>query len=84
MPPAFPSLRSEQFLGLDKVEHISIVADGKVGTAMQAFRNILSAKEIAGVITYTLQNWDNSSTAKTQYISPDDALAYLTKSDGTD
>ena len=44
-----------------KLEHISIVVHGKQGTAMQAFGPQLSLKELAAVITYERNAWDNNT-----------------------
>ena len=76
IPPAFPSLTTQQFLKRKKSEHISIVADGKVGTAMQSFRSQLNEAEIAAVITYTLNSWGNSSSSKTRLVTTHEVLMH--------
>ena len=76
LPPAFPSLTTQQFLKRKKSEHISIVADGKVGTAMQSFRSQLNEAEIAAVITYTLNSWGNSSSSKTRLVTTHEVLMH--------
>ncbi|AJR07167.1 cytochrome c oxidase subunit II [Photobacterium gaetbulicola] len=63
IPGAFPGLAG-QGLSVDpsaKLEHISIVVHGKQGTAMQAFGPQLSLKELAAVITYERNAWDNNT-----------------------
>ena len=63
IPGAFPGLAG-QGLSIDpnaKLEHISIVVHGKQGTAMQAFGPQLSLKELAAVITYERNAWDNNT-----------------------
>ncbi|MGR5140673.1 cytochrome c oxidase subunit II [Photobacterium sp. DNB23_23_1] len=63
LPGAFPGLAG-QGLSVDpnaKLEHISIVVHGKQGTAMQAFGPQLSLKELAAVITYERNAWDNNT-----------------------
>ncbi|WEM42397.1 cytochrome c oxidase subunit II [Photobacterium sp. DA100] len=63
IPGAFPALAG-QGLSVDpsaKLEHISIVVHGKQGTAMQAFGPQLSLKELAAVITYERNAWDNNT-----------------------
>ena len=44
-----------------KSNHIQIVLNGKAGTAMQAFGKQLSLQEIAAVITYERNAWDNNT-----------------------
>ncbi len=57
----FPALkRSSVALG-DPTEHINIVLNGKTGTAMQAFGNMLSLRELASVITYERNAWGNNT-----------------------
>lgn len=41
--------------------HIDIVLHGKAGTAMQAFGKQLTLQEIAAVITYERNAWDNNT-----------------------
>lgn len=61
VPGAFPALnRSKVVLG-PKIEQIKIVLNGKPDTAMQAFGAQLSDTEIAAVITYTRNAWDNKT-----------------------
>lgn len=45
--------------GLD--EHINVVVNGVSGTAMQAYRNQLSMRELAAVITYERNAWGNDT-----------------------
>ncbi|MBY5994042.1 cytochrome c oxidase subunit II [Ferrimonas balearica] len=42
-------------------EHIDIVVNGKAGTAMQAFGSQLTLKELAAVITFQRNAWDNQT-----------------------
>lgn len=44
-----------------KAAHIDIVLNGKTGTAMQAFGKQLTMQEIAAVITYERNAWDNNT-----------------------
>ena len=41
--------------------HIDIVLNGKSGTAMQAFGKQLTLQEIAAVVTYERNAWDNNT-----------------------
>lgn len=45
----------------DLPAHIDIVLNGKTGTAMQAFGKQLSLSEIAAVVTYERNAWDNNT-----------------------
>ena len=45
----------------DLPAHIDIVLNGKTGTAMQAFAKQLTLSEIAAVVTYERNAWDNNT-----------------------
>ena len=60
LPGAFPALKGSAIVQGDPSAHINIVLDGKPGTAMQAFRDQLSAAELAAVITYERNAWGDS------------------------
>ncbi len=57
---AFPALKGSAIVQGDPAAHIDIVINGKAGTAMQAFRDQLSATELAAVITYERNAWGDS------------------------
>jgi cytochrome c oxidase subunit 2 len=59
IPPAFPSLVGQGISVGPMGDHIDIVLNGKAGTAMQAFGQQLNPAEIAAVITYERNAWDN-------------------------
>ena len=61
VPPAFPALKGSPVALGDVGAHIDIVLNGKAGTAMQAFRDQLSATDLAAVITYERNAWGNST-----------------------
>ena len=61
LPGAFPPLKGSQLILKDKAAHLHIVLFGKAGTAMQSFDKQLSAKELAGVITYERNAWGNDT-----------------------
>lgn len=61
LPPAFPSLIKSPMITGDVNAHVDIVLNGKSGTAMQAFREQLSDAEIAAVVTYERNSWDNNT-----------------------
>ncbi len=60
IPGAFPALKGSAIVQGDPAEHINLVFNGKPGTAMQAFKDQLSATEIAAVITYERNAWGDS------------------------
>ena len=59
-PPAFPPLSGSKLTTGPKDGHIGIVLNGKPGTAMAAFKH-LSDVEIAAVITYERNSWNNKT-----------------------
>ncbi len=61
MPPAFPSLAGNAVVNGDPQVQIDVVVNGRPGTAMQAFGNLLSASDIAAAITYTRNSWGNAA-----------------------
>ncbi len=63
LPGAFPALKGSKMATLadQKAAHINIVLNGKAGTAMQAFGKQLSLQEIAAVISYERNAWDNDT-----------------------
>ena len=63
LPGVFPALKGSKIATLadQKATHIDIVLNGKAGTAMQAFGKQLSLQEIAAVISYERNAWDNNT-----------------------
>ena len=61
IPGAFPALSESKIAIGAKAGHIDIVMHGKPGTAMQAFDKQLSDTDIAAVITYERNAWDNKT-----------------------
>ncbi len=61
MPPAFPALAGSEFVNGPAADQINLVLNGKAGTAMQAFGNILSDTDIAAAITYTRNSFGNTA-----------------------
>lgn len=63
LPGVFPALKGSKIAteAAQKAAHIDIVLHGKTGTAMQAFAKQLSLQEIAAVITYERNAWDNNT-----------------------
>ncbi|MCG6507816.1 c-type cytochrome, partial [Vibrio parahaemolyticus] len=61
IPGAFPAMKGSPVTTGDVHQHIATVVDGRSGTAMQAFGNQLSEKELAAVITYERNAWGNNT-----------------------
>ncbi|MBS9954422.1 cytochrome c oxidase subunit II [Vibrio alginolyticus] len=61
IPGAFPAIKGSSIATGDVTEHIDIIVNGRPGTAMQAFSNQLSDKEIGAVITYQRNAWGNNT-----------------------
>jgi cytochrome c oxidase subunit II len=59
MPPAFPALSGSKVVTGPVDQQINILLNGKPGTAMASFAR-LSDTEIAAVMTYTKNSWDNN------------------------
>lgn len=67
IPPMFPPLKgSSVAVGHPISRHIDIILDGVPGTAMQAFRDQLSDKEIAAIATYERNAWENNTDEEIQ------------------
>ncbi len=61
IPGAFPAITGSKIATGDRSEHIDIVVNGRTGTAMQAFSNQLTDKEIAAVVTYQRNGLGNNT-----------------------
>jgi cytochrome c oxidase subunit 2 len=62
LPPAFPALKGSAVATTGSIaKHIDIVLNGKAGTGMQAYGKQLSMKQIAAVVTYERNAWDNNT-----------------------
>jgi len=61
LAPAFPALAGSTVAKGPVSEHIDVVLNGKEGTAMQAWRDMLSAADIAAALTYTRNAFGNES-----------------------
>jgi cytochrome c oxidase subunit 2 len=63
VPGAFPGLAGSPLATAeDPAAHIDIVLNGKQGTAMAAYANLLSDADLAAVITYERNSWGNSAS----------------------
>jgi len=72
MPPVFPALKGSPLVKGPIAGHIDRVLNGKPGTAMQAFKDQLKDEELADVITYERNAWDNNTGS---LVTPDDIKA---------
>jgi cytochrome c oxidase subunit 2 len=59
IPPTFPALNGSAIVNGPEAAHIDRVMNGKASTAMQAFKNQLGDTDIAAVITYERNAWNN-------------------------
>lgn len=62
VPPAFPALKGSALTTGDAAGHIDIVMNGKAGSAMAAYKSLLSDVDLAAVITYERNAWGNSAS----------------------
>ena len=60
IPGAFPAITGSTIATGAIDTHVDIITNGKSGTAMQAFREQLSAVDIAAVVTYQRNALGNS------------------------
>ncbi len=58
LPKVFPALSGSKIVTGPKEQQVTLVLNGKAGTAMAPFKH-LSDADIAAVITYTRNNWAN-------------------------
>ena len=73
LPPMFPPLKGSAIATGPAAGHISIVVNGKPGTAMAAFGKQLSEVDIAAIITYERNAWTNKLG---DMVTPKDILAF--------
>jgi len=60
IPGAFPAITGSSIATGSTEGHIDVVVNGRPGTAMQAFANQLTDKEVAAVVTYQRNGLGNS------------------------
>ncbi|WP_081467388.1 cytochrome c oxidase subunit II [Vibrio scophthalmi] len=61
IPGAFPAIKGSAVATGDLDAHISTIVNGVAGTAMQSFSNQLTEQEIAAVITYQRNGFENNT-----------------------
>lgn len=59
IPGVFPALNGSKVATGDVAKHLDTVVNGVAGTAMSAWKEQLNDLEIAAVITYERNSWDN-------------------------
>lgn len=64
IPPTFPALKGSKIATGPVEGHLNRVLNGKPGTAMRAFRDVLSDQDIADVITYERNAFGNQSNTQ--------------------
>ena len=66
IPGAFPAINGSKVASGPIAEHARLVMNGVAGTAMAAFAGQLSDADLAAVVTYQRNAWDNKSGDMTQ------------------
>ncbi|KII76161.1 cytochrome B559 subunit alpha [Vibrio renipiscarius] len=61
IPGAFPAIKGSPVATGDLDIHISTIVNGVAGSAMQSFSNQLTEQEIAAVLTYQRNGFDNNT-----------------------
>ncbi len=61
IPGAFPAINGSKVASGPIADHTSLVMNGVAGTAMSAFGDQLSDADLAAVVTYQRNAWDNKS-----------------------
>ena len=70
LPPLYPALKgSSVAVGHPIDRHISMIFTGVPGSAMQPYRDQLTDKEIAAIVTYERNAWGNNTD---ELVQPDD------------
>ncbi len=60
--PAFPAIAGSAIANGAAAEHMDRVMNGKAGTAMAAYKDILSDADLAAVLTYQRKSWGNDAS----------------------
>jgi len=61
LPGVFPAINGSKVATGPIADHINVVLNGRPGTAMAAFAGQLSDADIAAVVTYQRNAWDNKT-----------------------
>lgn len=67
IPPMFPALKGSSIaVGHPISRHIELILNGVTGSAMQAYKEQLSDAEIAAIVTYERNAWENNTNDEVQ------------------
>ncbi len=67
LPPLYPALKGSSIaVGKPISRHISMILNGLPGTAMQPYKDQLSDEEIAAIVTYERNAWENNTNDEVQ------------------
>lgn len=70
LPPMYPALRGSSIaVGKPIDRHISLLLYGVSGSAMQAYKDVLTNQEIAAIVTYERNAWNNNTN---DVVQPED------------
>lgn len=72
VPPTFPAIKGGKITTGPIDHHINRVLNGKTGTAMQAFKNMMNDQDLADVITYERNAFGNNTGT---WVKPSDIKA---------
>lgn len=67
IPPMFPPLKGSSIaVGKPISRHVELLLNGVPGSAMQAYKDQLTDQEIASIVTYERNAWDNNTNDEIQ------------------
>lgn len=70
LPPMYPALRASSIaVGKPIDRHINLLLHGVPGSAMQAYKDVLTDAEIAAIVTYERNAWGNNTN---DVVQPED------------
>lgn len=73
LPPLYPALKNSSVaVGYPIDRHISLILTGIPGSAMQSYKELLTDKDIAAIVTYERNAWGNNTD---DLIQPSDVAA---------
>jgi cytochrome c oxidase subunit 2 len=62
IPPMYPALKGSSYaVGYPIDRHINIILNGSPGSAMQSYSDMLSNEDIAAIVTYERNAWENNT-----------------------
>ena len=67
IPPLYPALKgSSVAVGHPISRHVELILNGVPGSAMQPYKDHLTDEEIAAIVTYERNAWDNNTNDEVQ------------------